>query len=349
MNIKIGKKNIGPNERAFIIAEAGVNHNGSFRIAKKLVDEAVAAGVDAIKFQTFSADRLVTRDAPKAEYQKKNTHNSDSQYSMLKKLELSEKNQKALKKYCDSKKIIFLSTPHSGLEDVDFLSGLNVEAFKISSADLTNIPLIEHAAKKRKPIILSTGMSNFEDISKAVSTIIKNGNKKIILLQCTTSYPCKLEDVNLLAIKAMEKKFNLIVGFSDHTTGILASQLAVAMGAKLIEKHFTLDKNMPGPDHCASINPKQLSEFVQGIRLVEKIMGSEKKTVLHSEKSNIKTIRKGIYVTQPIPKGTKITRKMLCIKRPFAGLPPEKLASIIGKKAVKNLEKDMALKNSYVR
>ncbi|MCR4335259.1 MAG: N-acetylneuraminate synthase [archaeon] len=349
MNIKIGKKNIGPNERAFIIAEAGVNHNGSFRIAKKLVDEAVVAGVDAIKFQTFSADRLVTIDAPKADYQKKNTHNSASQYSMLKKLELSEKNQTALKKYCDSKKIIFLSTPHSGIEDVDFLSNLNVEAFKISSADLTNIPLIEYAAKKRKPIILSTGMSSFEEISKAVNAIRKRGNKQIILLQCTTSYPCPPEDVNLLAMKTMEKKFKLHIGFSDHTTGLLAAQLAVAMGAKVIEKHFTLDKNMPGPDHCASINPKQLSEFVLGIRLVEKILGSEKKTVLQSEKSNLKTIRKGIYVAQSILKGTKITRKMLCIKRPFAGLLPEKIVSIIGKKAVKNLEKDTPLKKNYVR
>jgi N-acetylneuraminate synthase/N,N'-diacetyllegionaminate synthase len=336
--IKIGNKLIGEEKPCFIIAEAGVNHNGSLELAKKLVDGAKEVGVDAIKFQTFKAEDLVTKKTEMASYQKKNMGKKESQFEMLKKLELTERDFIELKKYCDKKGIIFLSTPHT--EDaIDFLESL-VPVYKIGSGDLTNLPFLEKVARKQKPIILSTGMATLNEIREAVNTIKKERNNKIILLHCTTNYPCPLEEVNLRAMLTLKKEFNLPVGYSDHTLGILVPIMAVAMGAKIIEKHFTLDKNLPGPDHKASLEPKELKEMVESIRNVEKALGNGIKRPTKNEEKIKSFVRKTIVAKVNIPKGIKITKEMLSIKRAGVGIEPKYLKKIIGKVAKKNIVKE---------
>ncbi|MCW7999959.1 N-acetylneuraminate synthase, partial [Clostridium sp. cpc1] len=258
--------------KTFIIAEAGVNHNGNIDIAKKLVDAAVEAGVDAIKFQSFKAGNLVTKSAKKAEYQKETTGNGN-QFEMLKKLELSYKEHIILKKYCEEKGIMFISTPFD-FESADLLEKLNIPLYKISSGDLTNIPLLKYIAKFNKPMIVSTGMANLGEVEIAVNAIKEGGNDKITLLHCTSNYPTACEDVNLNAILTLKNAFKLPVGYSDHTIGIEIPIGAVAMGTKVIEKHFTLDKNMEGPDHRASLEPNELKEMVKNIRNIEKAFGN---------------------------------------------------------------------------
>ena len=262
--IKIKNTLIAVGEPVFIIAEAGVNHNGNLNLAKKLVDVARDAGADAVKFQTFKAENVATANAPMAAYQKKNMGKEGSQLDMIRKLELSFQDFAALKGYCDKKGILFLSTPHS-FDAVDFLDPL-VPAYKIGSGDLTNIPLLEHVSQKNKPIILSTGMANIGEIEEAIKAIRGKGNNQIIVMHCTTSYPCPLKDVNLRAMGAIKKKFNVLVGYSDHTLGIEVPKLASQIGAVAIEKHFTIDKNLPGPDHKASLDPTELKEMVRAIK-----------------------------------------------------------------------------------
>ena len=272
MEIIIGNKKIGKDEPCFIIAEAGVNHNGSFELAKQLVDAALEAGVDAVKFQTFSSENLVTNSTEQAEYQKKNIGKNQSQFEMLKELELSPEQFKLLKKYCDEKGIMFLSTPHT--EDAaDILDPL-VSAFKIGSGDLTNHQFLRKIARYGKPIFLPTGMSNLEEVKGALQAIYDEGNKQVVMLHCTTNYPCPFDEVNLRAMITMMNKLDCLIGYSDHTLGIIVPLMSVALGAVLIEKHFTLDKNMKGPDHNASLNSKELKEMVNQIREVEKILGS---------------------------------------------------------------------------
>lgn len=336
--IKIGQKLIGEGEPCFIITEAGVNHNGDIKLAKELIDVARAAGADAIKFQTFKAENLVTKNTRMADYQEKNIGKKESQLKMLEKLELNEKDFIKLKKYCDKKRIIFLSTPHS--EDaIDFLEPL-VPAYKIGSGDLTNLPFLEKIAKKKKPIILSTGMSNLREVKEAINTIRKTGNNKIILLHCTTNYPCPLEEVNLRAMLTLKKEFNLPVGYSDHTLGILVPVVAVALGAKIIEKHFTLNKNLPGPDHKASLEPKELKEMIGVIRNVEKALGNGIKKPTKSEEKIKKNIRKSIVAKIDILKGTEIKKNMLVIKRPGTGIEPKFLNGILGREARQNIKRD---------
>jgi N-acetylneuraminate synthase/N,N'-diacetyllegionaminate synthase len=336
--IKIGNCLLGESELCFIIAEAGVNHNGSLGLAKKLVDGAKEVGVDAIKFQTFKAEDLVAKKTEMVAYQRKNVGKKESQFEMLKKLELTERDFIELKKYCDKKGIIFLSTPHT--EDaIDFLESL-VPVYKIGSGDLTNLPFLEKVARKQKPIILSTGMATLNEIREAVNTIKKERNNKIILLHCTTNYPCPLEEVNLRAMLTLKKEFNLPIGYSDHTFGILVPIMAVAMGAKIIEKHFTLDKNLPGPDHKASLEPKELKEMVESIRNVEKALGNGIKRPTKNEEKIKSFVRKTIVAKVNIPKGIKITKEMLSIKRAGVGIEPKYLKKIIGKVAKKNIVKE---------
>jgi len=260
---------------------------------------------------------------------------------MLKRLELSFNDFRELKKYCDKKKIIFLSTPHS--EDaIDFLESL-VPAYKIGSGDLTNLPFLKKVAKKKKPILLSTGMANLSEVKEAVSTIKKQGNNKIILLHCTTNYPCPFEEVNLRAMLTLKKEFKLPVGYSDHTLGIMVPIMAVAMGAKIIEKHFTLNKNLPGPDHKASLEPNELQEMVKVIRDVKKALGSDIKKPTKSEEKIKKFVRKSIIAKVDIPRDTKILRDMLIIKRPGTGIAPKFLNEVINKAAKKNIKKDQLI------
>ena len=331
------KNFIKKGKSCFIIAEAGVNHNGNLNLAKKLVDAAKRAGVDAVKFQTFKTKNLVSKNTKMANYQKKNTGKKESQFDMLKRLELRNRDFVKLKKYCDKQKIIFLSTPHT--EDaVDFLNNL-VPAYKVASGDLTNSPLLKKISRKKKPIILSTGMATLDEVREAVNTILPI-NKKLILLHCTTNYPCPLEEINLRAMLTLKKNFNLLVGYSDHTSGIIVPTIAVAMGATVIEKHFTLDKNLPGPDHRASLEPKELKEMVKSIRNVEKILGAEKKKPTISEKKIMRVIRKSLIAKVNITKGIIIKKNMLIAKRPGTGINPKKINRIIGRVAKKNIEQD---------
>ncbi len=341
MEIKINNKKIGKYNPVFIIAEAGVNHNGSLKLAMKMADAAKDAGADAIKFQTFKTEELVTQMAPKANYQKK-TVPGKSQFEMLKNLELSQNDFKKLFEYCNRKKIIFLSTPFD-FESAEFLNKLDVPAFKISSGDLTNIPLLLQIAKYKKPIILSTGMSTLTEITDAVKIIYSTGNKKLVLLHCTSNYPTKFEDVNLRAMDTIRKNFNTLVGYSDHTEGIEIAIAAVAMGASLLEKHFTLDKTLPGPDHKASLEPQEFMKMVKAIRNVEISFGNGIKKPERSEMEIRRIARKSIVAAVNIPKGTRLTKNMLAIKRPGAGIEPKYLEQLINRKAKINIKKDQVL------
>lgn len=336
--IKIVNKIIGDGHPCFIIAEAGVNHNGKIDLAKRLVDIAKLAGADAVKFQTYKTGNLVTRFAFCASYQKKNTK-AKSQFELLKKLELSEDEFRELFDYCETRRIIFLSTP-SDFQSVRFLNNLGVPAFKIGSGDLNNIPLLKQAAQYRKPIILSTGMSTLKEVRYAVKEIYAAGNKKLILLHCTSCYPTEFEDVNLSAMCALREEFNIPVGYSDHTSGIQVALAAVAKGARVIEKHFTLDKDLPGPDHRASLEPGELKEMIMAIRNIEKALGNGIKKLVKSEKEIKKLVRKSIVAERDIPKGTVITKDMLAIKRPGTGISPMYLKDIVGKVAKKDFKKD---------
>jgi len=338
MKIKIGKKIIKEKTPCFIIAEAGVNHNGKFELAKKLIDVAKEAGVDAVKFQTFKSEEIVTPDASQAKYQAENIGKRESQHAMLKRLELPYSAFRELKEYCDKKKIIFLSTPHS--EDaIDFLEPL-VPAFKIGSGDLTNLPFLEKIAKKKKLIILATGMATLKEIGEAVKTIKKAGNNKIILLHCTTNYPCPLEEVNLKAMITLKKKFGLPVGYSDHTLGIRVPIMARALGAQVIEKHFTLNKNLPGPDHKASLEPNELKNMVKAIRETEKALGSPIKKPTKAEQKIKKLVRKSIVAKVAIPKNSKIIRDMLVTKRPGTGIESRYMKRVLGKRVKTNVKKE---------
>jgi len=340
--IKIGNKYVGENEPVFIVAEAGVNHNGNVELAKRLIDVARDAGADAVKFQTFKAENVVTRNAPKAEYQVKNTKSNDSQYDMIKKLELSEDEFKEIYKYARKKEITFLSTPFD-FESVDFLDELGIPAFKVSSTDLTNLPLLEYIAEKRRPIILSTGMGTLGEIEEAINTIKNAGNEDIILLHCITSYPAKFESLNLRAIQTLREAFKLPVGFSDHSLGIYAPVAAVALGAVVIEKHFTLDRNLPGPDHKASLEPHELREMVRAIRLIEKALGDGVKKPTLEEEEIKKLVRRSLVAKINIPKGTVITKDMIAIKRPATGIEPKYFYKVTGMKAKKDIKKDEVL------
>ncbi|WP_416176249.1 N-acetylneuraminate synthase [Clostridium sp.] len=322
----------------FIIAEAGVNHNGDIDIAKKLVDVAVSSGADAIKFQTFKAENLVTKNAPKAEYQKNNTGNGN-QYEMLKSLELSLEQHIILKNYCKKKGIMFISTPFD-FESVDLLEKVDVPLYKISSGDLTNIPLLKYISKLKKPMIISTGMANLGEVEEAVRSVKECGNNQIALLHCTSNYPTEYEDVNLNAMITLKNAFKLPVGYSDHTVGIEVAIAAAAMGAKIIEKHFTLDKNMQGPDHKASLNPEELIKMISCIRNIEKAFGDGIKRCNKSEENVRRLARKSIVASRKINSGEVLSYKDITFKRPANGISPSFEDMIIGKKAIHDIDVD---------
>lgn len=322
----------------FIIAEAGVNHNGNVELAYKLVDAAKAAGADCIKFQTFRSENLVTETAQKAEYQKETT-GEDSQLGMLKKLELSYNTFLQLKKYCDKVGICFLSTPFD-LESITFLNTISMPFWKIPSGEITNLPYLLALAKTGKPVVMSTGMCEVSEIQEAIMVLQQNGTKEITLLHCNTEYPTPFTDVNLRAMQTMRDLFHLDVGYSDHTKGIEVPIAAAAMGATVIEKHFTLNRNMEGPDHKASLEPEELKAMVDGIRHIELALGNGNKTPSPSEKKNIAIARKSIVARKAIQRGTELTDENLTVKRPGNGISPMKWFDVIGKKAIRDFEKD---------
>ncbi len=328
------------NSPVFIIAEAGVNHNGDLQLARKMIAAAAEAGADAIKFQSFRAEKLVTREAMKAEYQKINTGDDrETQYEMLKKLELNEEEHKELMEHCRRMKILFLSTPFD-LESAALLEKIGVEAYKISSGDLTDIPLIEAVASCGKPVILSTGMGCLGEVEEAVAAARRMNNEELVLLHCTTSYPAPYREVNLRAMLTLKEAFKLPVGYSDHTLGLEIPAAAVALGARVIEKHFTLDKDLPGPDHRVSLTPGELKAMVRYIRNVEAALGDGCKSCTAGEEEAKKIARKSIVAACDIPEGTVITRELLTVKRPGTGLPPGFIKYLLGRKAKTALKKD---------
>jgi N,N'-diacetyllegionaminate synthase len=333
-SVKIGSRLIGKGQPCFIIAEAGVNHNGDIKLAKKLVNAATKAGADTVKFQTFNTEEIVTTSAAKAGYQKETTGADSAQFEMLQNLELAPGDFKKLSAYAREKGIVFLSSPFDK-SSVDLLDELGVPAFRIPSGEITNSPLLKHIAHKRKPVILSTGMSTMEEIREAVDILRREGAKGIVVLHCVSSYPASPEDMNLKVMDTLQRVFGLPVGLSDHTTSIAIPVAAVALGACVIEKHLTLDKKLPGPDHQASLEPDEFTDMVRSIRDVEKALGSGVKRFTDEEMANKKAARRSLVAAVNIPAGTVITEKMLSIKRPGTGLEPRFIGSIIGKKAKK--------------
>ena len=329
-------------KKVLIIAEAGVNHNGDIRLAKKLIDAASEAKVDYVKFQSFKADNLVSPIAKKAEYQIKNLEdNDDSQYQMLKKLELSHHDHLELISYCKSKNIKFFSTAFD-VEGISYLSSLNFELFKVPSGELTNFPYLRAIAKTGLPVILSTGMANLDEIVKSINVLISHGTNKdqITILHCNTEYPTPMKDVNLKAMLTIKEKIGVSVGYSDHTLGIEVAIAAVAMGAEVIEKHFTLDKSFKGPDHKASLEPNELKDMVKAIRNIEKaISGNGIKKSSLSEEKNKHIARKSIHLLRNLKSGTVIKEKDIIPLRPGDGICPMNWEKIIGKKVNKDIQK----------
>lgn len=330
-------------KKVVIIAEAGVNHNGSIENAFKLVDAAVEAGVDYVKFQTFKANKLVSTQAKKADYQIENTkNNTESQLEMLQKLELSESAHEQLVAYCNSKGINFFSTAFD-LDSLDYLFSLGMNMVKIPSGEITNLPYLRKAAKLFKKIILSTGMSTLEEISEALNVFLDSGilNENITILHCNTEYPTPMKDVNLKAMLQIQKEFKTPIGYSDHTLGIEVPIAAVALGAVMIEKHFTLDKNMEGPDHKASLEPNELKSMVSAIRNIEAaISGTGLKEPSESETKNIAIARKSITAKTSIAKGDIFSEENLTVKRPGTGISPMLWDHIIGQKATRDFSPD---------
>ena len=332
----------------YIIAEAGVNHDGKLDVALRLIEEAKKANADCVKFQTFKASNLVTLNAPKAKYQLKVTDSKESQFEMLSSLELEKSDYKKLIKYCDDLKIDFMSTPYSK-EDVDYLFDLGVNSFKIASGQLTEIPFLEHVASFGLPIYLSTGMSFFSEIFMAVEKIKKiNSTLQLNILQCTTNYPSKIEDANINVLKSLKKIPNVIVGYSDHVQNNFACYAAVAMGAKVVEKHFTLDKKMKGPDHSSSLDPKGFSELVKGIREIEKSLGSKTKQPSELEKLNIYGMKRSLVYSKAASKGEILNENHFAYKRPFNGLSPNYQIHFLGKKLNRNVELDELVSFNHI-
>jgi N,N'-diacetyllegionaminate synthase len=325
--------------KVFVIAEAGVNHNGNIEIAKKLINAAKNSDADAVKFQTFKAEKVMSKFAQMADYQKVNTGIDETQLEMIKKLELSYNDFVYLKEYCDKLDIEFMSTPFD-YDSIDFLNELDVQHWKIPSGEITNLPYLIKIAKLHKPVILSTGMSTMEDIQAALSILRENGAGKITVLHCTTEYPAPFEDVNLNAMNTIKKEFNVPVGYSDHTKGIEIPIAAVALGATIIEKHFTLDRNMEGPDHKASLEPDELKAMVSAIRNVEDSLGSGEKKPAASEQKNMAIARKSIVANCKIKKSEVFTEENIAVKRPGDGISPMKWFEVIGQVAIRDFEED---------
>jgi N-acetylneuraminate synthase/N,N'-diacetyllegionaminate synthase len=329
--IEIGNRWVGPGLRCFIVAEAGVNHGGSFDVARRLVDAAVHAGADAVKFQTFKTERLTSASAPRAPYQQRVGGGSGSQRDLLKQVELPFGAFQRLAGYCRERAITFLSTPFDE-ESVDLLDRLGVPAFKVGSGEITNLPFLGVIARAKRPIILSTGMSYLNEVAEAVAVIRGAGNEQLVLLHCVSSYPTDPPDVNLRAMRTLEREFGVPVGFSDHTLGIEVAVAAVALGACLIEKHFTLDRAAPGPDHAASLEPAELAELVRAVRRVEAALGSEVKQPVPSELEVRAVARRSLHLRSDLPAGAILTQDMLIALRPAGFIAPGELSRVIGRR-----------------
>ena len=329
--IKIGDRLVGDGQPCFIIAEAGVNHNGDLDLALKLVEKAYKSGADAIKFQTFTPENVIIPNAPKAAYQASLTPQDESQYEMLKRLALSKENFETIKSYCDKLGLMFLSTP-ADFSDVDFLVDLGVSAIKIASMDIVNYPLLIYIAKQNKPIILSTGMTTLGEIEKAIDTINRISNMDVTLLQCVTNYPISYDQANLKVMQSLKQCFQKLVGFSDHTVGSVVSLAAVSLGACIIEKHFTLDTSLPGPDHSSSLDPKNFKQMVENIRIVEKALGDSVKYPLPIEIQNRQTMRRSLVASKDLLSGTILAPQHFAFKRPGTGLGTEFIDILVGRK-----------------
>lgn len=323
----------------YIIAEIGVNHNGSLQLAKECIRQAAACGADAVKFQTFKSEKLVTKQAEKAAYQMENTQSSESQLEMLRQLELRFDDFIILKQYCKEMNVDFLSTPFDE-ESADFLNEIEIDAFKIGSGDMNNLPFLSKIDSFCRTVILSTGMANLEEVEQSLQVLT---NSNVILLHCTSNYPAPLEDVNLLAMKTMVERFGKVTGYSDHTDGIEVSIAAVALGARVIEKHFTLDRSMPGPDHMASIEPQDFKQMVQSIRNVEQALGDGVKRCMPSEENTKKVARKSIVMSCNKRAGDFLNESDMVIKRPGTGISPAHFFELIGKQLTKDVQEDELL------
>jgi N,N'-diacetyllegionaminate synthase len=337
--IQVGKKRIGPGEPVFIIGEAGVNHNGDPQLAFQLVDAAADAGVDAVKFQTFLAEEVVSSGAPKAGYQIKTTGAGETQLDMIKRLELTPETHRELIRRCERKGIQFLSTPFD-FQSADLLETLGVAAYKIPSGEITNWPFLSHVASKGKPVLLSTGMSDLAEVEQAVYVLRTARCTELVILHCTSSYPAPPDCVNLRAMQTMADAFRVSVGLSDHTEGNEIALAAVALGASVIEKHFTLDRSFPGPDHKASLEPGELRALVKSIRIVESALGDGLKRSTSAEQDVKSVARRSIVSRQTISSGTVITRELIAFKRPGTGIAPSELPKVIGRKAARRIMAD---------
>ena len=344
MEIKISNRKIGDGHPVFFIAEAGVNHNGSLELGKQLIDVAVEAGADAVKFQTFKAEELNTEKAPKSSYHIETTGSDSKQtwFELLKTQEISKEMHLELMDYCRKRKIIFMSTPY-GEQSADLLEQLGITAFKIASTDANNTPFLDYVAQKGIPMIISTAMSTMEEVEKAVAIIRKAKLDEFAVLQCTGNYPTSLENTHLRVMHTFRKKLNCLVGYSDHTQDMINPVAATAMGACIFEKHFTLDKNLPGPDHRMSLNPQALKATVIAIRQTEMALGNPKKRVLPEEEENRVKLRKSIVASVNIPKGTQLQQNMLAIKRPGTGITPEKLVDLLTYQTNIDISKDTTI------
>jgi N-acetylneuraminate synthase len=330
--VDIGGFRLGKGQPCFLIAEAGVNHNGDLDLARRLVDAAAEAGADAVKFQTFRAERLVTPDAPKAEYQRDRTADNGSQLDMLRQLELSPEAHRVVLERCRQRGVMFLSTPFEE-ESANFLDALGVCAFKIPSGEVTNLPFLEHVARKGKPLIVSTGMCRLGEVESAVDAIRACGNDGLVLLHCVSNYPAAPEDANLRAMHTLGAAFGVPVGYSDHTEGVDVPLAAVALGACVLEKHFTLDRSLPGPDHAASAEPDELTALFRGVRRVEAALGHGHKTPVASETATANVARKSLVAAVDISCGSVLTPDLIAIRRPGTGLPPALREQLVGRTA----------------
>lgn len=337
--VVLAQRKIGPGCPCFVIAEAGVNHNGDLNQAKELVRQARQTGADCVKFQTFKAERVVTASAPKAAYQLKVTDPVESQFAMLRKLELSESDHRVLIDQCQREGILFLSTPYS-MEDAEMLHALGVPSFKIASGQLVELPFLAALARFNKPVILSTGMATLDETREAVATLRDHGCNQIVVLQCTTNYPSRIADTNLRAMAGIAAATGALIGYSDHTEGISACLASIALGACVVEKHFTLDRNLPGPDHRCSSEPTELTALVRGIREVEAALGDGVKQPTAAELANLTGMRRSIVATRLIKAGTTVTAADFAFKRPATGLAPKRLGELLGRKALLDLPAD---------
>ncbi|MBS3165657.1 N-acetylneuraminate synthase [Candidatus Woesearchaeota archaeon] len=339
ITVKIGDKVVGSDNPCFIIAEAGVNHDGSIEKAKKLIDAAVEAKADAVKFQTFKTDKILIKSLEKCRYQKVGDGEEGSYADMIRRLELDEEAHRELFNYATQKGIMFLSTPFDN-ESTDLLDRLGVKAFKIDSGNLNHPQHLKYIASKGKPIILSTGMATIGEIDEAVKAIYSEGNRQLILLHCTSNYPPSPSDVNLKAMKTLQYQFDVPVGYSDHTIGLPVTLAAVARGAVVVEKHFTLSHMSKGPDHLASLEPNELKQLVEGIRMISQALGSTKKEPVAAEKEVADNLRRSIVSLNDLNQGTKITKEMLAVKRPGTGIPSKYLDLIVGRIVKKDIPED---------